>query len=94
MNLKDQPNTRNTRAGGKGVGMNTQSGAVLVDECPTYPHKCKCGKCRLCGYDKHSAIHGAVNDGHAGSKPFGHEFELLFTPAPREAKCPTCGRKF
>lgn len=71
--------------------MNTQTGAVDCRDCPLYPGKCKCGKCMYCGYHKHTAIHGTVNDGVAGSKPFGHEF-VEGTAGQRP--CPTCGRKF
>lgn len=58
---------------------NTESGAVLFEDCPTRRGQnvmsCKCGRCVHCGFPKHTAIHGPVNNGGAGSKPFGHEFE-------------------
>ena len=58
-------------------------GAVTYEQCPNgggirafyrrYPG-CGCGKCALCGYPKHTAIHGPALGAGPGSQPWGHEF--------------------
>jgi hypothetical protein len=48
-------------------------GAVDFSECPS-PRRCPCGHCDLCGYPKHSGIHGPVYGEPPGSKPWGHAF--------------------
>jgi hypothetical protein len=56
------------------------TGAVDLDKCPDRMRArsrmlvCKCGKCSVCGFPKHTAIHGPVNGKGEGSKPYGHEF--------------------
>lgn len=58
--------------------MDEMSGAVDLSECPKSQtmRPCKCQpKCRICGFGKHMAVHGPVNGGGPGSKPFGHEYE-------------------
>jgi len=70
--------------------MNKESGAVLYEDCPTREtwtkrKRCRCGECQICGFPKHTAIHGPVNDGGAGSRPFDHEFEPL-SPGPEPEK--------
>lgn len=51
-------------------------GAVNQDACP-HPGHCRCGKCDLCGFQKHTGIHGPLLGKKPGSKPWGHEFKLL-----------------
>ena len=48
-------------------------GAVDLELCPALG-RCRCEKCRICGYHKHTAVHGPVYGEPPGSKPFGHEF--------------------
>ena len=52
------------------------SGAVDLDKCPYLRNHCKCGYCTVCGFPKHTAIHGAFYGEAPGSEPFGHEFVL------------------
>lgn len=47
-------------------------GAVDFSECPT--KKCRCGICRVCGFQKHMAVHGPYFDAPPGSKPYDHQF--------------------
>ncbi len=50
-------------------------GAVDCSKCPSWGRGCRCKPvCRWCGYRKHTAIHGTVNHGKEGSKPYGHAF--------------------
>lgn len=68
------------------------SGAVDLEECPQVGQRtfmlrirrCRCGICSICGYPKHSAVHGPVNDGAPGSRPFDHEFLPRGVPAPEK----------
>lgn len=61
------------------------SGAVDINECPHRKHlritrggirpgNCRCGRCAVCGYQKHEGIHGPLVGQPPGSKPWGHEF--------------------
>jgi hypothetical protein len=52
-------------------------GAVDIAECPSGGgQSCRCDfLCKWCGYRKHAAIHGPVNSGGPGSKPYGHMYE-------------------
>ncbi len=55
------------------------SGAVDLDDCPTWRggrgiHRCRCDPCLKCGYPKHTAIHGPSLGQPPGSKPWGHEY--------------------
>jgi hypothetical protein len=59
-------------------------GAVDVFDCPS-GGKCKCGKCMVCGFHKHTAIHGPVNGGGPGSKPYGHAFRPIIRLSLQEA---------
>ena len=45
-------------------------GALNADDCPT--SRCRCGTCRRCGYQKHTAIHCGVIG--APDRPYGHVF--------------------
>ena len=47
-------------------------GAVDMSRCSM--KACRHGVCDRCGYPMHSAIHGPVNGGEPGSRPFGHRF--------------------
>jgi hypothetical protein len=52
-------------------------GAVDYAECHpcrTRWPACVCGRCRRCGYQKHTAIHGPMFGKLPGSEPFGHRF--------------------
>lgn len=66
------------------------AGAVDLDECPGAlrygSRRCDCGKCRVCGFSKHMAIHGPFDGQPPGSKPWGHQFEpqQLETQTPRK----------
>lgn len=45
-------------------------GALDATDCPSF--RCKCGKCAICGYQKHMAIHcGVIGN---PQKPYGHVF--------------------
>lgn len=62
-------------------GLARHAGAVDLDECPdrlwsSTRLSCRCGACVVCGCQKHTAIHGPVDGGSKGSKPFGHEFTV------------------
>lgn len=46
-------------------------GAVDLYECY---RPCKCEICRVCGYRKHTAVHGPFLGQLPGSKPWGHQF--------------------
>lgn len=50
------------------------SGAVDLSECPNKVGRCKCGKCAVCGYQKHNALHGPFLGEPPESKPYDHEF--------------------
>lgn len=70
------------------------SGAVDFAECPNVRlvrcgrkamrrvRGCPCGTCAICGYPKHSGVHGAVNGALPGSAPWGHEY----VPATRSGE--------
>ena len=50
-------------------------GAVDLSECPTGAgNRCRCDRCRVCGYRKHMAVHGPMYGEPPGSKPWDHEF--------------------
>ena len=49
-------------------------GAVDLSECPRKRNRCECGRCVVCGFQKHMAVHGPVFGAGPGSKPWGHEF--------------------
>jgi len=55
---------------GRGKGLD-------VFACPTksFTKRCLCGLCEVCGYPKHTAIHGTLDGQPAGSEAYGHEFE-------------------
>lgn len=53
------------------------SGAVLHEDCPTRGgarRDCRCDFCAVCGYRKHTAIHGPLAGNGAGSRPWGHRY--------------------
>lgn len=53
-------------------------GAIDFEECPLHRKRglCRClPKCKVCGYGKHTAIHGPRCGEQPGSEPWGHEFE-------------------
>jgi hypothetical protein len=50
-------------------------GAVDFEECAWGCNKCHHGKCKICGFNKHCAVHGPVYDELPGGKPYDHEFE-------------------
>lgn len=59
------------------------SGAIDVYACQTRTpkfHNCRCELCVICGYRKHTGIHGAIYGEPEGSKPWGHEFRPLDPP--------------
>lgn len=41
---------------------------------------CQCGKCSVCGYPLHSAVHMHAYGFYPGSKPFNHRFVPRPTP--------------
>ncbi len=59
------------------------SGAVDYKECPRGggEGKCRCGKCAVCGWPKHSAVHGPLFRCEPGTKSWGHDFVPVSTPA-------------
>jgi hypothetical protein len=76
--------------------MAKSKGAVDFKECPYYlarkAWKCRCGSCDVCGFHKHTAIHGPLYGGSVGSAPWGHEFRpsnarAMHRDAPKE-NCP------
>jgi hypothetical protein len=57
-------------------------GAVDISECPRFrgilgPSYCRCGKCSICDFPKHSGVHGPVFGSPPGSEPWGHEFKPI-----------------
>ena len=52
-------------------------GAVDIWKCPKRGTKfaCNCDPCRVCGYGKHTAIHGPKLGKKPGSDPWGHEYK-------------------
>ena len=54
-------------------GLNDTEGAILASECPGKKN-CTCGRCAVCGYPKHKAIHGPIYPGDSSGKPWGHKF--------------------
>lgn len=61
------------------------AGAVDLNDClyTKFGRKCKCGYCVICGYAKHTAIHGPLFGQPPGSRPYGHEFVLKEKGRPR-----------
>lgn len=52
------------------------TGAVTYEQCPNGGgNKCRCGNCKVCGFPKHTAIHGPKHGQKAGSEPHGHEYQ-------------------
>ena len=52
-----------------------EEGAVDLDEC-TSLRGCTCKPvCLICGFGKHSAVHGPVAGKPPGSAPWGHRFQ-------------------
>ncbi len=51
--------------------------AVDPDECPQKGGpRCRCGKCAVCGWPKHTSAHGPYwKDGVLIQKPYLHEFK-------------------
>jgi len=49
--------------------MNTESGAVRYEDCPTRTKRgsCRCGRCAICSNPKHTAIHGPLLNQPSGS---------------------------
>lgn len=69
------------------------SGAIDFDECPSRSRRgyCTCEPvCSVCGYRKHTAIHGPHLDQPPGSEPWGHEF-LPKDASPTPTKPPQSG---
>jgi hypothetical protein len=50
------------------------TGAVDFRECDRAVGRCRCGRCAVCGNQKHTAIHGPLCGQPPGSKPWGHRF--------------------
>lgn len=52
-------------------------GATDISECPDRDTKytCRCVKCSVCGFGKHTAVHGPIMNGVPGGKPWGHKFQ-------------------
>jgi hypothetical protein len=53
--------------------MNVTDGAVDLSECPTRHCVCK-PRCEVCGFGKHSAVHGPFYGQPPGSKPYDHRY--------------------
>lgn len=69
--------------------MNRENGAIDLTKCPQYVHRrrgCRCGSCAICGYPKHTAIHGPVNGGAPGSRPYGHQFVWVGEQQPSPSR--------
>lgn len=58
--------------------MNRPLGAVDFRECPFTRGRgyfgCQCGRCGVCGFQKHTGIHGPIYGKPPGSQPVGHAF--------------------
>jgi len=62
------------------------SGAVDYAECPQNGgYYCRCGLCRICGNQKHTAVHGPLYQAGSGSPPYGHEY-VAKPPSHRTAR--------
>lgn len=51
-------------------------GAVDFSECDwlRVGRNCKCRRCKVCGHQKHTGIHGPINGEGPGSVPYGHDY--------------------
>lgn len=63
-----------------GNAIDVLGGAVDLCSCPNRRYRlnrwrCDCGKCIVCGHQKHTAIHGPFYGQPPGSKPYGHEYK-------------------
>lgn len=49
--------------------------AVRFEDCPYRDayNRCRCGKCKVCGFPKHTSVHGGII-GDTTGKPWGHAF--------------------
>lgn len=59
------------------LAMNRLNGACDQTKCPRWQTRMMCNckpVCKWCGHGEHCAIHGPVNNGDPGSKPYGHEY--------------------
>lgn len=54
-------------------GTEFTGGAVDLSECRDT--RCGCEKCAVCGFRKHTAIHGPLFGCPPGTRPYGHKFE-------------------
>ncbi len=63
-------------------------GAVDLTACPAWGkikrYHCRCGKCKVCGNHKHTAVHGPSQGQPPGSKPWGHQFVPATPPTPEQ----------
>ena len=56
--------------------------AVDMSQCPSHQYgrlynRCACGRCKVCGFQKHMAVHGPFYGQPPGSQPYDHEFVAL-----------------
>lgn len=58
------------------IRLGGEPGALLPSACPSRDgmFRCRCGKCSVCRFPKHTAIHGPRQGEPAGSEPWGHQF--------------------
>ena len=63
--------------------METSRGAVDLSRCPQRlrgilrSSYCRCRKCSVCGFPKHTGVHGPVFGKEPGTKPWGHKFSPI-----------------
>lgn len=63
-------------------------GASIDISCPTRRETgyCRCEKCDVCGYGKHSPMHGPIYGQPIGSAPWGHEFVPVMSQVQLETQ--------
>ena len=68
--------------------MFSREGASIDITCPTRrgTRSCRCEKCDVCGYGKHSPLHGPLFGRPVGSPPYGHEFVPRMTVAQEQTR--------
>jgi hypothetical protein len=57
----------------------TEHGAVDFNECPRSGYVrslnyCECGHCAVCGFPKHTTVHGPSYGQPPGSEPYDHQY--------------------
>jgi hypothetical protein len=75
--MNDDKNSPTDKIVGSTDGL---GGAVDLGSCQKSLYRwgrwhCDCGKCSVCGHQKHTGIHGPFYGHPPGTKPYGHEYK-------------------